>query len=555
MLKKLSKIINETGMVMTKTDYLIIGLILLCYTILSFINLGSFTNPQTFYQTKKNETLTISFTKKDYISSVKFYNGLRSGNYFFYASNDNINYVYLDTYAGKGSFAWNSEKIRTTAKYIRIVIKGTPGYLGSLSFYNNSNKMLTIKNISTSELNTKNIKYLTDEKNYIPKDISYLNSTYFDEIYFARSAYEYIHHIPVYEWTHPPLGKLIVAIPIALSHTMAPFYYRLMGNIAGIIMLYVMYLLAKLLFKKRSIAILASLMMMFDTFHFAQTRMGTIDSILVLFIMLSFYFMYRYFNDHKLTNLFLSGLFVGCAISTKWTGLFAGLGLCIIFLTYIIKHKILTKKLFFKCLLFFILVPLSIYISSYVFFPRVGDVYTDNIPNIIKMNKEMYTYHSELKATHPFSSKAYTWPLSIKPVWLYDNRVDLMTRGTITNVGNIVIWWFSILTFFFTFYYLIKKKDWLAFIIVVPILTMFLPYLLITRVMFLYHYFPVLPFMMLTICYFFTILNNKVKNNHLMYLFIISFILFFIFYYPAISGLIVNDSYLEGLKFLNTWIF
>ena len=59
---------------------------------------------------------------------------------------------------------------------------------------------------------------------------------------------------------------------------MAPFYWRLMGNIAGIIMIIVMYLFGKEMFKKRKYALIAALLMTFDTFHFAQTRMGTIDS-------------------------------------------------------------------------------------------------------------------------------------------------------------------------------------------------------------------------------------------------------------------------------------
>ena len=102
---------------------------------------------------------------------------------------------------------------------------------------------------------------------------------------------------------------------------MAPFYYRFMGNIAGILMIPIMYLLGKELFKKRKYAIASSLLILLDNFHFAQTRMGTVDSYLVLFIMLSFYFMFRFINNKNTNiNLLLSGLFIGLAISVKWTG-------------------------------------------------------------------------------------------------------------------------------------------------------------------------------------------------------------------------------------------
>lgn len=44
----------------------------------------------------------------------------------------------------------------------------------------------------------------------------YLNSTYFDEIYHARTAYEHLHGMSAYEWTHPPLGKVTMMLGIQI---------------------------------------------------------------------------------------------------------------------------------------------------------------------------------------------------------------------------------------------------------------------------------------------------------------------------------------------------
>jgi predicted membrane-bound dolichyl-phosphate-mannose-protein mannosyltransferase len=43
-----------------------------------------------------------------------------------------------------------------------------------------------------------------------------MNSSYFDEIYHPRTAYENIHRMEPYETTHPPLGKAIMTIGIFL---------------------------------------------------------------------------------------------------------------------------------------------------------------------------------------------------------------------------------------------------------------------------------------------------------------------------------------------------
>ena len=69
---------------------------------------------------------------------------------------------------------------------------------------------------------------LVDEQNTVPKAPSYFNGMIFDEIYHARTAYENIHNLSVYEWTHPPLGKLIIALGILLFG-MKPFGWRIMG--------------------------------------------------------------------------------------------------------------------------------------------------------------------------------------------------------------------------------------------------------------------------------------------------------------------------------------
>ena len=57
---------------------------------------------------------------------------------------------------------------------------------------------------------------LFDEQTAVPDTISQLNSMYFDEIYHGRTGYEQLHKMPVYETTHPPLGKDLIMVGIAL---------------------------------------------------------------------------------------------------------------------------------------------------------------------------------------------------------------------------------------------------------------------------------------------------------------------------------------------------
>lgn len=547
----LKSFLNEQNTKLNIKDYIALGIILIAYSVISFINLGSTINPNTFLRVEKTDNIIIELKNQEDIIKMKIFNGECNAKYQLYSSTDGKKYTYINDYVGTGALSWQEERIISKGKYIKILFLEKSS-IGEIAFYNNNKEIIKIEDVI---YNKQHIKSLNDEQNTIPNKISYMNSSYFDEIYFARTAYEYTQGMETYEWTHPPLGKLIQAIPIYINNYLSPFNYRLMGNISGILMIAVMYIFAKELFKKRKYAIFASLLMVFDTFHFAQTRMGTVDSHLILFILLASYFMVKYTKNNKTFSLLLSGIFFGLSISVKWTGLYGGIALAIIFFTHLVKNKKINIKNFLKGTLFFVVIPLFIYSSLYLIFPNNKLNHTTNFENIINQQKDMYNYHSKLNATHYFSSKWYTWPISYKPVWYHQEILNNDTKETISGIGNIVIWWMGIIGFLYSLIKLIRKKDKQSFIIVVSMLSLWLPYAFIGRVMFLYHYFPVLPFMMLGIVNLFKSIEEKYKLKYLIPLYMIFVIAFFIIYYPVISGIETPVSYIEKLRIFDSWTF
>lgn len=562
--KTIKSLLRDNSRKLGKIDWIIIGVMVVVYSIISFVNLGSFTNPQTFLEFQySGEEASFTLAEAKEVSHIRMYAGSEIGSYDIFISSDGNNYEQATTVTQNSVFAWNDFQIDKNFQYLKIISKNEGSYIGEIQLYDNYGNKIEL----TSESET--AKLLIDEKDTVPATISYLNSTYFDEIYFARSAYEYVHGIPTVEWVHPPLGKLIMAIPVLLFG-MSTFAYRLMGNIAGILMIPVIYALAKNIFKNRKWAILAGLLMMFDCFHFAQTRMGTVDSFLVLFIMLSALFMYKYIvleNDAKLktklVNLFLSGLFIGCAIATKWTGFYAGLALAIVFFANIIyrnvgKGKEKDKdlgKIILSCFVFFVGIPLLIYVLSYLLFPIVYPGKVEGISGLIKQTQDMYTYHSTLEATHPFTSEWYTWPAMVKPVWYYVGYFGGGMKGTIVGIGNPAIWWFGIIASIFVLIMALlrrKREDWF---ILVFILATWLPYVFIGRIMFMYHYFPTLPFIVLAIVALIKFITEKIRNNSVYLFYVGVVILLFTYFYPVISGMITSEKYIETIRWLSSWYF
>lgn len=555
-----------------KKDLIIISIITIIYGIISFINLGGFTDPQTFWHPEKIRDSIILEIEPTEVEKMRHYTGPRFGTYELYISNDGEKFTYLKDLEQTSVFAWGDMQIDAKFNFLKIVSKTTDAYLGDIALYNEDGEIIETKAVGEQA------NLVIDEQETVPDKISFMNSSYFDEIYHPRTAYEYVHGLDVYEWTHPPLGKLLMAIPVAILG-MCPFAYRVMGNIAGILMIPTIYVFAKDMFKNRKYAILAALIMAFDNFHFAQTRLATVDSFLVLFIMLSFMFMYKYIilDDKdklktKLWMLFFSGLFMGCSIATKWTGCFAAIGLAIIFFVKLIKTNLIEKFdinkdginvkfrekkwskettiIIISCVAFFVIIPIIIYCACYI-----PDKNVNTIEDICNLQVSMYKYHSELEAEHPFTSNWYTWFIMKRPVWYYSGAVEEGMHSTIAGIGNPIIWWTGLVSMLYVLLKGIKKSDIHCLFIIGAIFTALIPYLSISRIMFMYHYFPVLPFMMLSIVMLIKDIEDKIKFKKIYLIYIIIIALVFIYFYPVVSGMTVSKEYIEATRWLESWYY
>ena len=83
-----------------------------------------------------------------------------------------------------------------------------------------------------------------------------------------------------------------------------------------------------------------------------------------------------------------------------------------------------------------------------------------------------------------------------------------------------------------------------------------LTYAFIGRVMFLYHYFITLPFVMLTIVFMMNKLSLWKKNfKYVMPVLIAVFLIVFIYFYPIYSGKPVTQKYVQDTKLLETWFY
>ena len=549
-----------------KTDLIMLGSLTAVYSVIAFTNLGNLKSPQTFWRGDINSEVTADLTEIIEVKKFQYMVGARTDKKFeLYSSETGEAWEFAGEFPADGVFSWKSADVDMTARYIKIISLSDELYLMEAAFRDESGKI--VKTFPVSEAGAE----LFDESSLVPGAPDYMNSTYFDEIYHPRTAYEFVHGMRVYETTHPPLGKVIISLGIR-AFGMTPFGWRFAGTLFGCLMVPLIYFFACRMFGGPWWAFFAATLFTFDFMHFAQTRLATIDTYATFFIIGMFYFMYRYYTMDfnrdglmkTLVQLFFSGAFFGLAAASKWQGVYAAAGLAVIlfytlYLRYSERREGFAKKTAITlaaCVVFFVAVPLAIYLLSYL--PYLKTDGAEGLKTIIDNQIYMYNYHSKwvLGSTHYYSSKWWSWPFMLKPIYYYANTLPNGMKQGISSFGNPAVWWAGIAAFFYCVAAMYKKTDERKTIIflLIAFAAQYLPWVLVDRTTYIYHFFPSVPFIVLMITYMFRERIFK-KSRRLTIAYCAVAVLLFALFYPVLSGLPVSAGMVSAfLKWLPSWV-
>lgn len=612
--------LKETARI-NKKDIIIMLVIMMVYSFAAFYKLGSSNAPQTMFTSSASDESVVFELDENTNFNILYYGGINYNSVKFSVSDDGVNfgesypaelnqsqifrwkYLCQSSEDSEEKLTFNHTPLILSGKYIKLSADEAGVNIGEIIVREPSQngipgKLIKITPIShegqDSDFSSTPIEYLCDEQDSLDGEPSYYNSTYFDEIYHARTGYEFVHGIRPYETSHPPLGKLFMSLGI-MMFGMTPFGYRFFGVVAGIIMLPAIYISAKYLFNSTKLATSSCLLLGLDLMHLAQTRIATIDSYPVLFILLSFMFMLKYISlnhfamsvEKTYAPLLLSGICFGFSVASKWIGLYAGAGLAIMYFSsqyvQIKAGKLAESRLCdnsseiekeaadsymyrfmqtcARCIFYFILIPCIIYYVSYIpYFAHSGGI---TIQKLIDAQRGMFNYHSSpgLGMDHPFYSPWWQWPFILKPMWYYLGYYEPQGVGeTIYCMGNPAIFYvcaFTMLATIIIFLYklLKNKKDniIISFAISIGFLSQYLPWMIVPRGTYIYHYFASVPFIILSSMFIFYVAYEKFKKHKMLVdIFLFTFILIalamFIGFYPYATGIPVSNEWLDAMK-------
>lgn len=569
-------------------DFIPLILITVLYAVVAYWGLGDKTNPESFCSfSDRGSYADIELPSDMLVSKLMYYSGLHTGNYYLQYSEDGETFTdagvleqgHADIFKWK---VFNLADVQKTAKYIRL-ISDSKLDMGELRLYDWAGDPIPREVLKYDT----GCAELFDEQSIVPASPNYMNSTYFDEIYHARTAFENIENVYPYETSHPPLGKLIISIGISIFG-LNPFGWRFMGVLFGILMLPFFYVFIKNLFGSTAVSACGTAIFAFDFMHYVQTRIATIDTYGVFFIMLMFFFMYRYITAPRddpfmpkwkeTLPLFLSGLCFGLGAASKWTVIFAGAGLGLVWLLFRIARGIELNKMgrsrehrhelivnILQCVLFFVIIPAAIYYVSYYPYGTASGMSggvsmltsKDYAQIVLDNQKFMFTYHEGVTATHPYSSRWYQWIVDGRPILYYLESLPENYKSAFGAFLNPMVCWGGLLAVFAMGWRTLRYRDGKALFILMGYLTCLVPWMFITRITFEYHYFPCLIFLVLALCHVFNSFRLRDANwKPKVYGFTALCLILFAAFYPVLSGVAAARWYTDLLAWVpNAWPF
>jgi dolichyl-phosphate-mannose-protein mannosyltransferase len=366
--------------------------------------------------------------------------------------------------------------------------------------------------------------------------LSRFNTLVFDEVYFARFGNDYLAHRPFFD-AHPPLGKYLIGLGIWLHGKFEPVGYRWLNALVGSFLPLLVAGIAYQLSQRRSHTLIAGLLTAADGLLLVESRYALINVYLLLFgFMGHWLFLIALGQKGRSRWLWIAGAAVclGGSIAVKWSGLGFLLGLYLIWLAAIALFRLsrragrseaanlpLSNLPHLNPLAMLLVIPAIVTLVYWL----VAIPHLQQNPGVgfWELQKQMLGYHEAIgPKAHPYCSPWFSWPLLLRPISYFYQQARTLTepmpvigpplQGGATQIvysvyatGNPILWWCSTLVMLGLFVFLLQQfwrmrgneselawrlPVWIPLYLVLNYAANLLPWVKVSRCLFLYHYMP-----------------------------------------------------------------
>lgn len=401
-------------------------------------------------------------------------------------------------------------------------------------------------------------------------------SLMFDEVFYAKDACWYVFASEKlcgigYEQTavHPPLGKWLLAAGIRVFG-FDSFGWRMAAAVAGTITVVLLFVMGRKLLGSTVGALVAAGALAVDPLHFVQSRIAMLDVFVTGFGLASFTFL-LWDRDRLIENhsggagwggargpwRMAAGTAAGAALASKWSGAFVVVAAVLLSLTWAVAvrrrdgaGRPVQRALRHdgvSIVWWLILWPLLVYGATYAGRLDGALLSTPWAPGawlreLWERQSFMYSFHSNLDATHSFQSPAWSWPLLKRPVSYFFDESASGDYREVLALGSPLAWWLSLAALGIVGWSWWRRREVGSpeGVILAGFVFLYGPWIVLAgdrSAVFLFYLLPAVPFMYLALGYAVSRLRRPLRRKQAVALLGVSFAALFAFYFPLLTAL------------------
>ncbi len=449
----------------------------------------------------------------------------------------------------------------------------------------------------------------------------------FDEKHYAPQAWQTLHNFGVEDnpgfglVVHPPLGKHLIALgEAAFGYT--GLGWRLSAAAFGVILAVLVTRIARRISRSTAIGAIAGLLVVADGVSFVASRTALLDIFMTVFVVGAFgalmvdrdqirermqvaWLQGRVGENPWGPRLgvrwwrFGAGVLLGLACATKWSGLYyvAFFGLMSLAMDVAARRAYRVQRPWAGVLrrdvgptaYVFGVIPPALYLLSYwAWFASetavnryevgqsIGERHWWQPPDALRSlwhyTYKAFHFHSTLTNSagnhHPWESKPWTWPMSLRPVLYAIDNQDVPGCGatscvkSVLLVGTPTMWFVAVPVLLYAAWRTLVRRDWRYAVVLVGYLAGWLPWLAnIDRQMYFFYAVPLAPFLMMAIALILgDILYQPTRNPErrtlgvlVVCFYLAAAITNFAWLFPVLTGIPVSQSTWDMEMWLPSW--
>ncbi len=371
---------------------------------------------------------------------------------------------------------------------------------------------------------------------------------------------------------HPPLGKWVIALGLAAFGAESSVGWRIGTAVVGILLVLLVMLVAKRLFRSTLLAVIAGGLIAIDGNAIVMSRVAILDGILALFLLLGFGAVLLD-REHSRTRLALwlaqreaagrstdwgpalwwrpwliaAGVAFGLAAAVKWNALYY----LAAFALYTLVVDALARRragigfwasgtaLKQAPVSFLLTVPVAViaYLATWTgwfvtdggynrdWAEQPGNAWTGPLAwvplplqSLWQFEIGVYNYHVGENNPHGWQAHPLTWLLLVRPTMMYYRGTDFGVDGcgstrcaeVIHDLANPIVWWASVVALLYLVYRLIRYREWQVGIIVLGFAAGYLPWLMyLNRTVFQFYTIAFQPYLILALTFALGVILGK----------------------------------------------